>query len=510
MSDLTSKDTEFGYVPSLALFERPSVNTGVIGYKWVQYRPISQISDSGLLQFTIPGTSNQYVSLKDSYLQIKGYIVNGSGNRITDSDNVAFENLALQTLWRQVDLSLQQQIITSKVSTNYAYKAYLDVLLNSSTSAMENQLSSQLFHKDLAGFMDTQNANLGYRWRKKFTDEGIELQIQGPLYLDLAQQERPIINGIEINLRFWPNKSPFYLSSANTDQEYSFRITDATLNVCMVEVSPGVLVGHAAALKDSPALYPFPQSEFKVFSIPQGQYEESIDNIFQGAIPSDVIVGIVESKSYIGAYNKNPFNFHNYDLSYCGFFINGDSAPGQPIQPIYLNGNRRQRNRGRRDVRRRRKRLEESGESEGEGGGGDNESEGEGEGDVLKPPTERLGIPEGGLTGRGADIIPLGESNILKGNSYMDAYLSLFGQNYSTATDIPISIEEYPYGFCLYKFQISESQSKNQHDFVSLPRRGNTRLTLRFRKALPGSVTVIVYAHFPRILQIDESRNVSL
>jgi hypothetical protein len=521
MSEISSKNTEFGYSPSLALFERPPVNTGVVNYKWVQYRPISQISDSGLLQFTIPGTSNHYISLKDSYLQIKGFIVNSSGQPI-QNDDVTFENLALQTLWNQVDLSLQQQIITSKVNTNYTYKAYLDVLLNSPLSVMENQLTSQLFYKDLAGYMEGRNSNLGYRRRRKITNGGIEIQLQGPLYLDLAQQERPIINGVEINLRFWPNKAPFYLSTGEIEQGYNFKITDATLNACMVEVAPGVLVGHAAALKESPALYPFPQSEFKVFSIAKGQYEESVDNIFQGAIPSDVVVGIVSSKSYIGSYEKNPFNFQNFDLSYCGFFVNGDSAPTQPLQPIYINGETvENKTRRRRDVGQNTAKQPSlaEGESGSEGVESGEEEEGEQSGENRKP-TDRLGINISSETQPDIiparegetqpDLIPVRGGDFTKGNSYMDAYLSLFGQNYTNTRDIPISIAEYPKGFCLYKFQISETQNNNQNGFVSLPRRGHTRLTLRFRKPLPESVTVIVYAHFPRILQIDEARNITI
>ena len=313
--------TEFGYVPALALFEKPSVNTGVIGYKWIQYRPISPISSSGNLQFTISGTSNYYVNLKNSYLQIKGQLVNVATQQpITDSDNAALENMPLQTLWSQVDLSFQQKIINSRVGTNYAYKAYIDTILNNSTDVMSNQLTSQLFIKDDARFFDLR-VNQGYRLRKAFTAEGKEVEMEGPLYLDICQQERPILNGVDINLKFWPNKPTFVIASQNGN--YYFRISDAVLNVCMVEVSPAVLVGHAAALKESPALYPYQQSDFKAFSIPNGQYEHSIDNIFQGDIPSDLVIGLVSSKAYQGAYDKNPFNFHNFDCSYCGFFING-------------------------------------------------------------------------------------------------------------------------------------------------------------------------------------------
>jgi len=471
------KKTEFGYIPALALFEKPSVNTGIIGYKWVQYRPISQISSSGLLQFTISGTSNDYVNLQNSYLQLKGYIANSRGEAISQTDDVAFENLGIQSLWSQVDISLQQKVISSRVGTNYAYKSYLDVLLNHSQDQMENQLTSQLFYKDGAGLMDGGNGNFGYRIRKTFTAKGQEIQLEGPLYLDICQQERPILNGVEINLKFWPNKPSFYMSSIRLEGGYFFKITDANLNICMVEVSPAILVGHGAGLKESPALYPFHQSDFKAFSIPKGQYVHSIDNIFQGDIPSDLIVGLVSSQAYVGSYNKNPFNFHNYDCSYCGFFINGNSTPSQPFEPLYINSGA---------AKRRNKRAEP----------------------VPSTPKKPKPNKPNSESGSGGED---GDENLQilhKSEAYMNAYLSLFGQKYGSTTDIPISRIEYPYGFCLYKFQISENIKGEETDFISIPHRGHTRLTLKFKEALPESVTVIVYAHFPRILQIDETRNV--
>lgn len=454
--------TKFGYSPALALFEKPSVDTGIIGCKWVQYRPLSQISDSGVLQFTISGTSNDYVNLQKSRLQVKGHICNASGDRIANTDEVSLENLPLQTLWNQVDLSLQQQVISSKVGTNYAYKSYLDVILNSSVSEMDNQLTSQVFFKDDGGFMDKGNGNSGYRLRKKYVEGGAEVEMEGPLYLDICQQERPILNGVEINLKFWANKAPFIISSNSIESGYHFKITDANLYVCMVEVSPAILVGHAAALKESPALYPLRQSDFKAFSIPKGEYRHAVDNIFQGDVPSELIVGIVSSEAYIGAYNKNPFNFYNYDCNYCGFFINGNATPTQPFQPRYDNP-------------------------------------------VSLPNIKPDSKPKKAGGNKKRSIESVGNETL--NNAYVSSYLSLFDQ-YRSSTDVPISRIEYPNGYCLYRFRVNENSNGKEVDFISPPRRGHTRLSLKFAKPLPESVTVIVYAHFPRTLQIDEARNV--
>jgi hypothetical protein len=448
--------TEFGYIPSLALFDKPPVNTGILSHKWIQYRPISQISNTGLLEFTIPGTSTSYINLACSFLQIQGKIIKGNGEEISKTDDVAFINLPLQTFWRQIDISLQQNIISHRVGTNYAYKAYLDTLLNVSEKKQINQLSSQIFNKDSFGYMDkfgVENPAHFVRWER--TQGGQIVQLSAPLCLDIGEQDRFILNGVEINLKFWPNKPSFYLMTPDKESRYEFMITDAYFNACMIEVSPAVIVGHAAALKDYPALYPFNQSDVKTFSIAKGLYDFTVDNIFQGDVPTSVIVGLVPSEAYNGSYGRNPFNFDHFNCNFCGFYINGESIPNEPFQPNY---------------------PEKIEKKKG----------------VTDPETGE-------------------EVKYKEAYSYTEAYLSLFGEMYSSDENIAISWEEYPHGFCLYKFNFIEKMNNGEDSgyISSLPRRGHTRLSFKFKKALEESVNVIIYARFPRILQIDEARNVT-
>jgi hypothetical protein len=444
--------TDFGYDPCLALFDKPLINTGIVSHKWIQHRPISQISNSGVLEFTIPGTSSSYINLHCSFLQIQGKIVRENGERITEADDdVGFINIPLQSLWRQVDISLQQQIINSKVGPNYAYKSYIDSLVNYSTTQKKGQLTSQLFALDTARFMDDAVANIGYYQRRKRTKNGYLVQLSAPLFLDLCEQDRLILNGVEINLKFWANQPAFYLMSSEKDKRYEFVITDAYFNACMVEVSPAIVVGHAAALKEYPALYPISQSDIKTFSISQGLYDFTVDNIFQGDVPSNVIIGLVASEGYNGSFKRNPFNFDHFNCNFCGFYINGESVPGEPFQPNY---------------------PEEVTDPE--------------TGEVTQSPKN------------------------LQSVSYNESYLSLFGQSYSSDENIAISWEDYPKGYCLYKFDFLEKKKEGDESEIisSLPRRGHTRLILKFKKPLKESVNVLIYARFPRIMKIDQTRNI--
>ena len=52
------------------------------------------------------------------------------------------------------------------------------------------------------------------------------------------------------------------------------------------------------------------------------------------------------------------------------------------------------------------------------------------------------------------------------------------------------------------------SADLGEEDHFSLVRQGSMRLTLKFREALEDTVTVIAYAEFENVIEIDRNRNV--
>jgi hypothetical protein len=110
---------------------------------------------------------------------------------------------------------------------------------------------------------------------------------------------------------------------------------DAVLRVAITKVNPGVLLGHADALKETSALYPYTRSVIKNVAVPSGQFSFTVDDLFQGEVPGRIIVGLISSTAMHGDFNKNPFNFQNFGCNYVGFTVNGQSMPSHPLQPNY-------------------------------------------------------------------------------------------------------------------------------------------------------------------------------
>ena len=118
-----------GYPASLALFSKKPLQTGIDKTEWVEHRPSAPITKGAPVEFTIPDTGVEYLDLQKTRLYMRVKIKKADGSPVTEVDKVGLANAPLHTLWRQVDLALSEQVVTSDVATNYGYKALMDIIL---------------------------------------------------------------------------------------------------------------------------------------------------------------------------------------------------------------------------------------------------------------------------------------------------------------------------------------------------------------------------------------------
>jgi hypothetical protein len=72
-------------------------------------------------------------------------------------------------------------------------------------------------------------------------------------------------------------------------------------------------MAHSKLLADGTAMHPYVSTSFKIASLSKGEYSHSESNLFQGDVPSQLIVGLVSSEAFSGNYKKSPFNFQPFD-----------------------------------------------------------------------------------------------------------------------------------------------------------------------------------------------------
>ena len=194
----------------LMLFQPPVVNEGIEYLQWIECRPVNQITEDGSIDIHVKASGSQYLDLQRSRLYVKAKIVNEDGGNLVASDVVTPVNLWLQSLWNQVDVFLQQKLVSSS-GTNYAYKALMDVLLNYGVDAELSQLQTQLFYRDSGGSMDhtdpkTTPINQGLIRRNLLAKNSATIDMVGPIYADVFQMPRYLLNEVDVHLKLFQNK----------------------------------------------------------------------------------------------------------------------------------------------------------------------------------------------------------------------------------------------------------------------------------------------------------------
>ena len=278
-----------------------------------------------------------------SRLYVKAQIVNENGDALKTTDIVTPVNLWLQSLWNQLDVFFQQKLVSSS-GTNYAYKALMDVLLNYGYDATNTQLQTQLYYKDTAGSMDHTKPNetplnIGLIRRNNLSKSSAFIDMVGPIYADVFQMPRYLLNEVDVQVKLFQNKNSFHLLSSVPNKKYNVVISEVMLKAKMIGIHADILESHARALEDRQALLPLLKTEVKTFAVGKGQYNVNLDDIFQGKIPNRLILGMVLADAYAGDLTKNPFNFKHYNFDFMCLYANGQSVPSKALQPKFASDN---------------------------------------------------------------------------------------------------------------------------------------------------------------------------
>ena len=390
--------------------------------------------------------------------------------------NVAPVNNFLHSLFKQVDVYLNGKQVTPAMGT-YAYRSYIETLLNYDVSAKKSQFSSALYYKDTATKMDEPGSlpstktityvtasngtaadatdtfslpvpgtgNQGFAERHKFITNGIQFVLSGPIFSDIFMNDRLLLNMMDLKVVL--NRSPdsFSLMDKNTSDaliEPRVHLTDVVLKIRKVKVDQPVSDGVERMLKQTPALYPIRRVECKILTIPENLPNTRHDNIFSGIIPKSFVFGLVDVDAANGVYGKNPYNFQHFNVTNVSLTANGQEIPFKQLTLTY--------------------------------------------------PKDPAGDPDAATD----DELDFDE-----------AYNTLFsgtGKIYSNA-GLDITREDYPGGYTLYAFDLTPDMC-NSTDYFNTVQRGSLSLALTLKKQ-KHAVAIVCYGDFENVIRIDSERN---
>ena len=304
------------HTEDVALFNDPPYNTAEDKIIWVEYRP-TFISQGGYssIHFHIAGNATQYVDLGQSEMYVRLKIEKEDAADFEATDSALPIDQIFHTMWSSVDVSLNQvQVSTS--GTNYMYKAAIENVLNYSRHTKDLQLSAIGMTPDTANFNSTKPGqgssatgfNSGLVAHKElFGDDGHgSCEFTGPLLADICNQGRLILDNVDIDINLWPSKDQFHLILDPNTIKCKLTIEEIYLNVCKVQVNKYCMSGHMAGLEISKGKYPLQKTVMLTKILPKGSFGEPFEDIFQGLVPSKLIIGMVNAEAYSGHFQKKP------------------------------------------------------------------------------------------------------------------------------------------------------------------------------------------------------------
>jgi hypothetical protein len=415
----------------LDLFSVPPTQTSIESATFVEYHPVSSLSDGAPIEFDVSSSGDDYIDFNDSQLHVRVKIVKADGSGA--DEKVGPVNNLLHSLFSQVDISLNGTLVTDSANT-YAYRAYFEDLLSYGSEAKKSQLSCGLFYKDEAGKMDENDpsdddGNDGLTKRAAFLMDGKEVDLVGRLHSDIFFQSRYMLNEVNARIKLSRSKDSFCLMSGEAEQ-YRVKIVSAVMRIRKVKISPSIYLAHAKTLENGTAKYPIKRVICKTFTVPAGYLDFVQEKLFSGQLPTRLIIACVDNKAFNGDFKLNPFNFQHYNASELSIYLDGQQ---HAIKPLVM--------------------------------------------DFEK-------------------------------QLYVNAYMSTFSGCRKENQDEGNWIErsEYAGGYTLYVFDLTPDLSEG--DTFNLTRTGGVRIGMKFSKALEKTITVIAFAEFENIIEIDRNRSV--
>jgi hypothetical protein len=321
------------------LFSVPSTCTTVEDSFYAEYKPVVNVQDSNAkLEFRIPG-SHHYVDLNDHFLYIRAKIVDKSGKDLTSTDEYSCSNYLLHTMFSQADVFVNNNQITTNSNNCYGYKAYIQSTLSYGADYFMSQAPCALYYRDKPG---TGIANLGYKSRKTYVENSKEFELCDRLKLDIAHQNRYILNETDISVVLTRATDEFCLmytkptasgtTPAADPKNPKLKILDASLYVRKKILYPSISLAHQKLMSEGEtAKYPLKHTAIKYFTLPSGNQSFVEENVFLGKIPSRVVIGLLPNSSFNGSYESNPFWFDHENVSLISISVNNSPVPIKPL-----------------------------------------------------------------------------------------------------------------------------------------------------------------------------------
>ena len=260
--------------------------------------------------------------MENTQLYIKGSLKKKDGTNIDDDAQVELTNNALYSLIDSVTFYIgnnQQEIYYP----NYAYTSYLRQLMRNIGNRPDSK--SQMMEIETRVY---KSDYLMGETRKLYVAKSKSVEMLGPLLTDFSLCKTFLLPATPLRIRFRKAREEFYIITSETGktQSYEFVIDKICLYTPAININSYLSPYFEDLLEDAPARYEFQALSIKQFTLPKDTLVQKYSRIFEGKLPTKLMVGVYLQSAFCGDKTLTPLLTHNTKMREISLLVNGVTA----------------------------------------------------------------------------------------------------------------------------------------------------------------------------------------
>ena len=161
--------------------------------------------------------------------------------------------------------------------------------------------------------------NHGFNVRFRLSSGSARINMVAPLCHDFFNMDNHIAPGNRIQIRLSRAPDALVLNSY-MPRAYRLRLHEIKLHV-------HAIIRRERVPRPMVERYRYNETHMRTHAIPQGTSVYTWKVNYEGVMPKALIVGMVSTQAFYGAYHLNPFNFQHFGIKYLGLDIAGEEYP---------------------------------------------------------------------------------------------------------------------------------------------------------------------------------------
>ena len=300
-------------------FKRSGIDFRIKDSYQVETRTLAPIENSPY-EFSFEVPENAFLDQSETFLEGQFRVLKEDNSVIGADDKISICNLSASALFELIEFKLNDTSINSISSKLYPYKAHVSTELSYSKHVKEHNLTPYLYNYEkllVDGKIPIDHeSDDDLKTRNGWISGSKKINFKTKFFLDIFHAEKHIPPSSKIHLNLIRNKDSFLLIKPATNQtNYKIQVTKLNLILKIIVPHDKYISRFRELIAKNDYVIPTNNTIIKNFVARAGNSTILFTNLNnEKFLPRQVLVCVVNRKSFNGDYNFNPFMYRSLFL----------------------------------------------------------------------------------------------------------------------------------------------------------------------------------------------------